>query len=131
VNWVIIICASFFLSVGSLVYFKTRRKVSQAKDILGNKYDRLRNLLRENLQVTSEKYASKTLALNVADKQDVHTYALTEVDDRLIVVWTLNSAAFGKRGKEWSFNTTYSQEKMFEEIVADIDNYKKMLYRER
>jgi hypothetical protein len=128
--WIALIGVLLVAIAGTLIYFSLRKIHPSDETGFTKKYRTLRALLKQNHTLQSERGGSKSLMLKFREKNGAHSYLLTEVDGKLIVVWTLESEVHGKRGKEWSFDITLDQEEVFEEIQRDITNYQKSLFRE-
>jgi hypothetical protein len=115
----------------AFVVIKKRKNAMASENAIPRNYGTLVELLSESRDVIEEMIGTRTLKIRFLKEKDKQTYQLSEVDGRLIIVWTLESKVHGKRGKEWSFNSTYDQEKMFAEISSDLGQYNKQLFRER
>ncbi|MDI1355153.1 MAG: hypothetical protein PSX36_09550 [bacterium] len=94
------------------------------------KYLALTQLLKAGDKIEGERIGAKSISFKIRSRLDTNNYVLTEVDGRLIIVWTLESSMYGRRGKEWSFHADYNQVKMFEEIENDLKHYQLSLPRE-
>lgn len=95
------------------------------------KYQHLIQLLTEKRRSEFINIKNHSLTLRITLNKDQHFFTISEVDDRLVIVWKLQSSIYGRRGKEWSFNLAYSQVKMYQEIVGDIRNYQELLRKEK
>jgi hypothetical protein len=117
--------------MGSLFNFSLRKQNKNSEQSLSLKYYALMQLLKENKVVLAEKPVNKSYFLKLRENNDQQSFTFTEVDDRVIIVWKLESAVFGKRGKEWSFNQKFDQAGIFKEIRDDIAHYQRALFKER
>jgi hypothetical protein len=109
-------------------YFFLKKKNERVPNGMSQRYETLRDLLREGKLPVSEKMHHHSLHFKIKADKELFSYSLSEVDGRLIVVWTLDSKIHGKRGKEWSFKIDYDQSRMFEEIKNDVSDYRKRLH---
>lgn len=97
---------------------------------IANEYAVLISLLTHQQNGVVKKAGSRSFKISFTKNKDLHSYHLSEVDNRLIVVWSLDSKTHGKRGKEWSFNTGYDQQLMYSEIAENLGVYNQLLFRE-
>jgi hypothetical protein len=127
-----IITPLFIIIAGTGLYFFSRKnKKSQSAEDFLNRYAELLRLLTFKRNARLVKARATTATVMVKVKNESHYLSLAEVDERLIVIWKLESPELGKRGKEWSFNPAYSQNKMYEEVLTDIRTYQKRLKVEK
>lgn len=127
--WTLLITIPLVLLTGILFYFLLRRNQKNDPPLILQKYPLLLRRLKENSSVQNERYGSRSVTFRKSKGDDTWTYFISEVDDRLIVAWKLDSKTYGSRGKEWSFNSIYDQDKMFEEISADLRQYSRQMYK--
>lgn len=118
-------------AVGYAVFVLVRKKNKNDKSskILSH-YQTLINLLTHDAASLEHKIGSRSLKIMFMRNKERHSFHFSEVDNRLIVVYTLESKQHGKRGKEWSFSKDFDQQLMFNEINEDLGVYNKVLYRE-
>jgi hypothetical protein len=112
-------------------YFSKKEKKSHSAEAFFEKYSILFRLLTTKRNARVTKMRATSLSLTIKMIKDLHYITLTEVDERLIVVWKLESPLLGKRGKEWSFNPSYDQNRMYEEILTDLRNYQDAIRAEK
>jgi hypothetical protein len=129
--WALLIAVIITGVIGTLIYFSLRKGSQNIENVINQKYGTLLNLLKQEQQVVYEKQNSKSTVIKIRENRDFQQYTLTEVDGRLIVVWTFESVSHGKRGKEWSFNPGTDQLTVFQEIKNGLADYRKNLHRER
>lgn len=115
--------------MGSLFNFNLRKQ-NHSSPNLAQKYHTVAKMLKERKTVVEEKPTSKAYHFKLRETDGFQTFTFTEVDDRLIIVWKLESVMHGKRGKEWSFSQQYDQMNIFKEIMDDISRYIRTLFRE-
>jgi hypothetical protein len=88
----------------------------------------INELLSQDKTAYIEKAKVNSVNIRTSGAKDAPVFSLTEVQSRIIIVWTWSAAGFGRRGKEWSFPDSYDQEKIYEEIQEDIVNYQISVY---
>jgi hypothetical protein len=121
------------LALGAITafYFLVRNSQRDVKNgIFLGRYQQLVQLLTEKRRSDIVKVRSNFLSIRISLSRDSHHFNIAEVDDRLVVVWKLQSRKLGKCGKEWSFNPAYNQARMYEEILTDIRNYQDSLRKQ-
>lgn len=114
----------------ALFLIRMKRTHSESKSPISQNFSVLLAMLSNTRDALVEETGSKSLRIRFHKEKDKQNFQFSEVDGRLIVVWTLDSKVHGKRGKEWSFKADYDQEKMFDEISADLGFYHQQLFRE-
>lgn len=128
----IVLTSSLFIVVIVLYFVQTKRKKSTMdvnNDIL-KKYKVFIDLaLAQGKTSRLERLKSNSLTIRTSSLKNASVFALTEVDQRIIIVWTWTDRNFGKRGKEWSFPESYDQKKMFDEVVEDVLAYQISTYQ--
>jgi len=77
-----------------------------------------------------ERIKSNSLSIRTSSHRSASVFSLTEVNGRIIIVWTWSDSGFGRRGKEWSFPANYNQKKMFDEVVEDVLSYQIATYQQ-
>jgi len=128
----ILIISLLVAATAGIFYFLVNHndsEVANGKFLM--KYQDLIMHITDKRKAEIKKVRSSGVFLKITLNKDYHFFSLAEVDNRLIVVWKLQSHSFGKRGKEWSFSTEYSQLKMYQEVVGDIRNYQERLRNEK
>lgn len=131
----VFICLTFIatLIMGCSLYFRLRRgsDTSNAEVSLAAEYKTFIDLaLGENAAARLVPAKSNTVLIQAKDAQGICSYSLSKVQGKVIVVWSWNSANFGKRGKEWSFSDTHDQARMYLEIKKTLDAYVTSLYQQ-
>lgn len=76
-----------------------------------------------------ERLRTNSLSIKTSNLKNASVFSLTEVENRIIIVWTWSDHSFGRRGKEWSFPDNYDQKKMFDEILEDVLAYQLTTYQ--
>ena len=76
-----------------------------------------------------ERLKANSLSIRTSSHKNASVFSLTEVNGRIIIVWTWSDSSLGRRGKEWSYPETYDQKKMFDEVVEDVINYQTATYQ--
>jgi hypothetical protein len=127
--WEIFVPAGAAVLLGIIIYFRLRRPVHRGSEIAA-RYKFLTDRFVGDKHVLHARGSHKSVNFKVREGSDLHTYSFTEVDGKLIVVWTLNSKIHGQRGKEWAFNLPVDQQQVYEAVMADLKNYQRSLYRE-
>lgn len=118
--------------IGYLVFVNLRKqKKADKSSRISSVYNELIQLLSNGATGMEVKTGTRSVKLSFVLDKEKHSYHFSEVDNRLIIVWTLESKLHGKRGKEWSFSTGYDQKLMYNEINADLGVYSRVLYREQ
>ncbi len=119
-------------AVGYAIFVLVRKnKKNDKSSKLTSHYQTLINLLTEGAVSIETKIGTRSVKILFSKNKERHSFHFSEVDNRLIVVWTLDSKQHGKRGKEWSFSMSFDQNLMFNEINEDLGVYNKVLYREK
>ena len=122
----IVFTSSLFLAFTAFYFLQLKRKksaVDSTHDIL-KKYQVFIDLaLAQGKTSRIERLKSNSLSIRTSSLKNASLFALTEVDQRIIIVWTWSDRNFGRRGKEWSFPDNYDQKKMFDEVVEDVLAY--------
>ena len=117
---------------GYLVFVGIRNKKKADKSSrLAAVYSELMQLLSSGASALDHKTGTRSVKLSFVLDKEKHSYHFSEVDNRLIIVWTLESKQHGKRGKEWSFSTSFDQKLMYNEIIEDLGVYNRVLHREQ
>jgi hypothetical protein len=112
------------------VGIRTKKKADKSSR-LSIVYRELMQLLSSGASALELKTGTRSVKLSFVLAKEKHSYHFSEVDNRLIIVWTLESKQHGKRGKEWSFSTGFDQKLMFNEIKEDLGVYNRVLHREQ
>src|SRR6476620_10259488 len=115
--------AFFIVSIiGFLLYRRLRRSPEKDKSKVAGKYAALIAGLT-NGKPHYLKSVPRAVKFDVKKGRDNYVYVLTEADGKLIVVWTIESQLYGRRGKEWAFVSDTDQQEMLKMINSDLNVY--------
>lgn len=118
--------------IAYLVFVGIRnQKKADKSSRLSTEYSELMQLLSSGASSLEVKTGTRSVKLSFVVDKEKHSYHFSEVDNRLIIVWTLESKQHGKRGKEWSFSTGFDQKLMYNEINEALGVYNRVLHREQ
>jgi len=113
--------------IASVIYYKNYY-LGKEGNTLRRDYSELIYLLSGSHCVSEEIVGARNYRLQFQKSGNRHCYLLSEVDNRLIVVWTRESKKDGKQNHEWSFASGYDQYQMFDEIATDISAYEGQVF---
>lgn len=120
------------LVIGAAVFLVTQSHRKAAKNSpFTDQYNQLVHLLIQKRKFDIQKVKSNSMSIRIQLHRDSHYFTLAQLDGRLYVNWKLQSDALGKREKDWSYSSDFSQSKIYEEILTDIRDYLKKLRSER
>lgn len=115
---------------GILLWMRRGTNTEDAGEFL-ERYHVLFNLLTHRGKPQLLKAKNGLLSVKIKMKNDTHILTLQELDERLVISWQQKSPEFGKASREWSFNPSYSQNKMYGEVLGDIREYQLSVMRAR
>lgn len=128
----IAITSGLFIAFVVVYFFQIRRKkgLSHSENEILTKYKVFVNLaLSQGRTSRLERIKANSLSIRTSNLKTANVFSLTEVEERIIIVWTWPDSGFGRRGKEWSFPNNYDQKKMFDEVLEDVFSYQKATYQ--
>jgi hypothetical protein len=127
-----IIFVSLIVLTSGIVLFRKSQKpktISLAEGIYFNYLTLVEHLLNVDNRAHLADIKLGSLRILIPGAKDSASFFLTEVEGKIIVVWTWSGSVFGPRGKEWSFAKDEDQEKMIRQILRDVEDYKTSIYR--
>lgn len=88
------------------------------------KYRTLINfILNEQKNTKIYQETSDSITLGVSSAGGTTVFSLLQTFGKLSISWEMTSPLFGKHKLDWKFPEFMNQEKMFEQIANDLDNY--------
>ncbi len=119
------------LVVGYFVQVRLKRSAINSESDMLIKYKVFIDLaLAQGKTSRIERLKTNSLSIRTSSHKTSSVFSISEVNNRMIIVWTWSDNGLGRRGKEWSFPNTYDQKKMFDEVLEDVLSYQISTYQQ-
>lgn len=118
----LLICSATLL-ISGVIYYKNYYLRKEGNPVR-QQYAELVYLISGSFCTTEEAQGPRNFKIQYTSAGVRHTYLLSEVDNRLIIVWTGESKIQGRLSHEWSFAVGFDQYRMYDEISSDVSAYK-------
>lgn len=128
----IIISLLIALGLGVVFYLKRQQpKVSYlvTEGIYFNYKILIDSLLQHDKRAVLADARSNSIRIQSSNARESSSFSITQVVERIIIVWTWTGSEFGPRGKEWSFAQTEDQEKTAGVIRDELNTYLTAIYK--
>jgi hypothetical protein len=110
------------VSLGVFIYYKNYY-LKQDENGVREDYTELIHLLVGGNSVTGEMQGVQSYRIRFQQDGVKQTYLLSEVDNRLMIVWTSESKTDARISHVWSFARGCDQYQMFEAVSEEVKAY--------
>lgn len=107
------------VSLGVFIYYKNYY-CKQDENGVREDYTELIHLLSGINSVTGEVQGLQSYKIRFLQDGVKQTYLLSEVENRLVIVWTTESKKDARRSQVWSFARGCDQYQMFETVSEEV-----------